>query len=527
MRLADQILPGQFRKTPIALLLALLLFFWLAYELAQYVIAGDMVGLAYVGLGSIVFASFVAMLGRWRTGLYLFLGWVFFEDLARKYLGNNMAIYFGKDVLVAMVYLSFYLARRKGEVHTFKLPFRLPLLLLLWFGVIQVFNPASTSIFYGILGMKLYFYYIPLIFIGYALINKESDLQKFFPYLLGLSFVVALLGIAQSILGHTFLNPTIIADDIRDLSTNYRTSPISGVVVYRPTSVFVSAGRFAFFLVPVWLFAFGYGVYLILRTRKGRLFTLLSLGVITAAIVMAASRGSIMWTMGSAIVCVIAFLWGCPWQRGQLVRILRSFQRALLIGLFCVGIVIFLYPTEVSNRFKFYWETLSPSSPDSELLFRTAVYPTENFMYAFDSPRWPYGYGIGTSSLGRQYVARIFHVPYTGFNVESGYGTLVVEFGILGLFLWIIMTSAIVISAWRVVRKVKGTVWFPIAFAIFWYVALLLFPYTFEGLPEYQDFILNSLLWISLGILYRLPSLAANVRADSLAAESSPALRII
>ena len=147
-----------------------------------------------------------------------------------------------------MVYLSFYLARRKGEVHTFKLPFRLPLLLLLWFGVIQVFNPASTSIFYGILGMKLYFYYIPLIFIGYALINKESDLQKFFPYLLGLSFVVALLGIAQSILGHTFLNPTIIADDIRDLSTNYRTSPISGVVVYRPTSVFVSAGRFAFFL---------------------------------------------------------------------------------------------------------------------------------------------------------------------------------------------------------------------------------------------------------------------------------------
>ena len=84
MRLADQILPGQFRKTPIALLLALLLFFWLAYELAQYVIAGDMVGLAYVGLGSIVFASFVAMLGRWRTGLYLFLGWVFFENLCQK-----------------------------------------------------------------------------------------------------------------------------------------------------------------------------------------------------------------------------------------------------------------------------------------------------------------------------------------------------------------------------------------------------------------------------------------------------------
>ena len=124
----------------------------------------------------------------------------------------------------------------------------------------------------------------------------------------------------------------------------------------------------------------------------------------------------------------------------------------------------------------------------------------------------PTAMGLALLRSAAQYVARIFHVPYTGFNVESGYGTLVVEFGIVGLFLWIIMTSAIVISAWRVVRKVKGTVWFPIAFVIFWYAALLLFPYTYEGLPTYQDFILNSLLWISLGILFRLPSLAANVQ---------------
>jgi len=526
MSLATQLLPGQFRKNPIYLVLAIFLFFYLAYELAQYVVAGDLIGLAYVGLGSIVAASLTTILSRWRTGLYVFLGWLFFEDLARKYLGNNMAIYFGKDVLVAVVYLSFFLAHRKREVQSFKLPFRLPLLLFFWFGFMQVFNPASSSIFYGILGMKLYFYYIPLIFVGYALIDKESDLQKFYPYLLGLSFVVALLGIAQSILGHTFLNPTIIADDIRDLSTNYRVSPISGVIVYRPTSVFVSAGRFAFFLVPVWLFAFGYGGYLILRTRKGRLLTLLSLGTITVAIAMAASRGTLLWTAGSAVVCVIAFLWGCPWQRGQLVRILRSFQRALLIGLLSMGIAIYLYPTEVTNRFTFYWETISLSSPNSELVNRTSTYPIQNFLYAFESPRWPYGYGIGTASLGTQYVTRIFHVPLSGFYVESGYGTLVVELGIVGLFLWLVMASAIVISAWRVVLKLRGTVWFPIGFVTFWFAFLLLFPYTYAGLSPFEDFILNSLLWISLGILFRLPSLAANAQASSSAAAPTPAARM-
>jgi len=527
VRLAAQVLPAQFRKNPLYLVVAIFLFFYLAYKLAQYVLAGDLIGLAYIALGAAVAASLTAILSRWRTGLYVFLGWLFFEDLARKYLGNNMAIYFGKDFLVGMVYLSFFLAFRKRKVQTFTLPFRLPLLLFFWFGLIQVFNPASTSLFYGILGMKLYFYYIPLIFVGYALINKESDLQKFYPYLLGLSLVVALLGIAQSILGHTFLNPTIMAEDIRELSSNYRTSPVSGVIVYRPTSVFVSAGRFAFFLVPVWLFAFGYGGYLILRTQKGRILTLLSLGTITVAIVMAASRGTVLWTLGSAVVCVVAFLWGCPWQRGQLVRVLRSFQRALIIALLSLGLAIFLFPVEVTNRFTFYWETLSLSSPSSELVERTSTYPIRNFLYAFDNPRWPYGHGIGTISLGTQYVTRIFHVPLSGFSVESGYGAIVVELGILGLLLFIIVAFAIVISAWRVVRKLKGTVWFPLAFVIFWYASLLLFPYTYEGLAPFQDFILNSLLWLSLGILFRLPKLAAEVQANSLAAGSTPAVRTI
>lgn len=106
MSLATQLLPGQFRKSPVALLLAVVIFLSVAYELAQYVIAGDLYGLAYLAIGAVILVSFSAMLGHWRTGLFIFIAWLFFEDFARKYLGNNMAIYFAKDVLVAMVYLS-------------------------------------------------------------------------------------------------------------------------------------------------------------------------------------------------------------------------------------------------------------------------------------------------------------------------------------------------------------------------------------------------------------------------------------
>src|ERR1700736_6837477 len=141
-----------------------------AYEVSEYVISGDFKGLAVIGMVFVGGVFVVAMLNNWRNGLYFFLAWLLFEDFARKFLGNNMAIYFAKDFLVGVVYLSFFVAyrRKDKDIQNFRPPFRAALLVLIWFGVMQVFNPASTSIFYGLLGMKLYFYYMPLIFVGYS-----------------------------------------------------------------------------------------------------------------------------------------------------------------------------------------------------------------------------------------------------------------------------------------------------------------------------------------------------------------------
>ena len=88
--------------------------------------------------------------------------------------------------------------------------------------------------------------------------------------------------------------------------------------------------------------------------------------------------------------------------------------------------------------------------------------------------------------------------------------------GIVGLGLWLVMSAAVLISAWRVVRKLKGSPWFPLAFMIFFYAFLLFLPFTFQGMQAYQDFVLNAYVWLLLGILFRLPKLAA-------AAQSTPA----
>ena len=153
-----------------------------------------------------------------------------------------------------------------------------------------------------------------------------------------------------------------------------------------------------------------------------------------------------------------------------------------------------------------------PYSQSSELGYRTWDYPVQNFLAAFDYDRWPYGYGIGTAALGTQYVARIFNAKPPGVGVESGYGTLVVEMGIGGLLLWIVMSLAITVSAWKVVKKLKGSPLFPVGFVLFWYALFLLFPQTFGGMQAYEDFLLNAYLWLLLGVLFRLPTVALSAQ---------------
>src|SRR5271169_2397164 len=118
------------------------------------------------------------------------------------------------------------------------------------------------------MGFKIFFYYIPLVFLGYALINSEAQLRRFFTVNTVLIIIIVSLGIAQSILGPSFLNPARPAEDLQLLSTLYRVSA-SGVAAYRPTSVFVSSGRYADFIMVAWLLALGFSGYLLLRQKRG------------------------------------------------------------------------------------------------------------------------------------------------------------------------------------------------------------------------------------------------------------------
>ena len=479
----------------------------LAYVVGGWIGGENIQQVEYLFVAAAVTVASVAILRNWRTGFYIFLVWVVSEDLIRKYLGNNMLIYFAKDFLVLLIYFSLYISVRNKKDRIFRPKFLVPLSLFLWWAVIQVLNPNSPSYLYGILGLKIDFFYAPLMAVGYALIRTDEDLREFLMFSSILAGAVAGLGVIQSIIGPQFLNPATLASEIRELGDLTKFTPITHQLIHLPSSVFVSAGRFSGYLFSASVLGMGTAGYFLLRGARRRWIIFASLGVVAAAIGLCGSRGTLMLSAGSAIAMSVMFLWGAPWRTRQVYRMLKAIRRAAIIMAMAVALLALVFPKEIGSRWALYSETLDPRSTASDLVNRTWDYPIRNFMLAFTTPHWAMGYGTGTASLGAQYVAKIFKQKKPEVSVESGWGSIIVEMGVFGLAMWFVWTTVLLVGCWQFVLKLRQTHLFPVGFAAFWFVATLLVPETYASLNNYQDYILQAYLWMLVGILYRLPEL--------------------
>ena len=478
------------------------------WVMALWIVSGSAQMLTMGGIAIIMVIIVGSTLRNWRVGFFLFIPWVLFEDLARKYLGNGTALFFGKDVLAFVIYLSLSIAIRRRNVTWFRPPFLIPLALFAALAVIQVFNTWTPSVIYGLLGLKLYFFYVPLIFVGYTLVRTGRELEHFLVYNVVLGILIAALGIVQSVIGFSFLSPATLAPELQHLGQLTRYSPITHLAVVAPTSVFVSTGRFDAFVVLTMILALSAQAYLLLKRRNHAVYGFLGIGIAFVAAMQSGSRGCIIYTVMCALVLSAGFLWGAPWRWGRGQRLVTAIRRTCLVGAAGLFLMIEVFPASIGASWAFYSETLSPTSSASELRYRSWDYPIAGLEQAFQHERWLYGYGTGTASLGTEYVARLLDQPQINNWVENGWGELILEMGILGPVLWLIWSGSVLYYAWKIVRHLRGTIYFPVAFSIFWYAFLLLIPFTYGGLSSYQNYVMNAYFWLLMGVLYRLPHLA-------------------
>jgi hypothetical protein len=480
---------------------------WLAWQLGGQIIAGNLQSLIFAAMALAGCFGAAAIFRDWRSGLYCFLVWLMFEDLFRKYLGNATALFFGKDVLLGLVYISFFLAFRDRKERLFRPGFLSPLMVFAWLAAAEIFNPNSPSVLYGLLGFKLYFYYVPLLFLGYAFIRNEEDVRKFLVVNGLLAAVISILGITQAIRGNSFLNPTVLAPELQDLGDLYKESPFSHQILSLPDSVFVSAGRYGLFLILMTILMLGAAGYMTLGETRGRKFILGVIGILGAGVLFNGGRGPVMYSLGSSLVLGAAFLWGSPWRQRQARRSVKAVRNAIIMAVLGLTSIILIFPAETAPRIALYAETLLPSSSASDVGYRAWEYPINNLLSVFEQPNWFLGNGTGLCSLSTQYVAKFIGQPKPAIGAEEGYASIILEMGIIAPFLWILWTAVLLYHSWKVVKRLRGTRFFPIAFAIFFYAFLLLYPFTYGGLTAYQNYINNAYMWFLLGMLFKFPDL--------------------
>ena len=443
-------------------------------------------------IGGLFFA--VAMpyfIRHWRATLGLLLVWLVLEDLFRKLAGNDLRVYFTKDVIYLVLLIGLFLDpgfRRRWNEATGAT--RLALYALVAWAIIMSVPAAASDWRLPLVGLRLDFMYAPLVVAGFALGSGRGELRRWLLIAAGIAAAVSVIGIIQATVGPTFLAPGIATPGLRgDLFRS-----VGSTIVYRPTATFVEPGRFASLAVV------GLAVSLAAATlTRGRRRLL--------AIICAGLNGGGVWVSGGRaglVVGVALLLFAAiagPLAEGGLAvsRALTIVGGILLASLLLVAII----PGVIETRFEWYTQTLDPRSPNSEWAQRIDSYVVDTSR-GLQIGGW-FGQGTGTESLGKQYLSGDPNQSEGRYLVEGGYAALAVEWGGIGLILWILWSVSWITRQWRAVNAARGHRSAAAGFILFGWMLFFLFLGFISGLQAFQNFVPNAYFWLFSGLIFALP----------------------
>jgi len=138
-------------------------------------------------------------LTNWQKAVKLALVSALLEGAIRKWMlpQGQEAVYFLKDVFLAGAYVRFFFYR---DAWTSSIRINAPTtLLLVVAGLVGIsaLNPNIGSPVLALFGVKLYLYYVPLLYIVPYLFKNEEDLKNSLSWLLIIALLICLLGAVQ------------------------------------------------------------------------------------------------------------------------------------------------------------------------------------------------------------------------------------------------------------------------------------------------------------------------------------------
>jgi hypothetical protein len=432
-------------------------------------------------VGGLIFAL-VVIFGasqNWKLSIKAILVIVIIEGGLRRWAfpGAKDLIYFFKDFILIGSYLGF--ASRPRPIAD-QYPFIKELTgLIAILCCFQAFNPNLGSPIVGLLGIRSYLLYIPLVWVLPHLFDSGADLRNFLRKYLLWIFPVCILGIVQFFSPiDSPLNVYVANEEILDVALVGEYVRITGTFSY-------IVGLTTYLSICSSLL-----IVLITQERifKWQVIYSLELALIAVNSFMCGSRGLALYEILFVIGYIVCLCFAKP-------KAALNFITSLFVPIALASLIAVIYFQPAIGAF---YERADNSGDSVEQRIFEGF--TQVFSYSENSIE---GYGTGATQVGAISLRRVLNLP-PGAQLppsEGETGRVVIEIGLLGFFLWYGLRIVLLISLGSVFLKLKNPFYKELALAIF----------LFQLINIIGQLITNPTMlfyfWFFSGFIYLLPAL--------------------
>jgi hypothetical protein len=423
---------------------------------------------------------------NWRAAVKLAVVIALFEGAIRKWVwaGGGDLVYFFKDGVLLGAYLRFFLAP-DPDIRAFRLDVPATLIVVLCAIVGSgALNPNIGHPILAIMGVKIYFYYIPLAFMVPYLFRTQGEMIQQLTWFAWICIPICGLGFLQwGSDGFSVINTYANREGVAD--TGATTLGIEGAV----QRVRIT-GTFSYITGHTTFVSFFMALVLALlslkETRHKWVLFGLCLPMLAGNALMSGSRAAVI-TQGFVVA---GFLFAAM---GGKLGTSKNFLAILGVGLlicFAGGIYVFADAwSQWSTRFKYAGDSVQ------ERVFGQAADALTQAM----NEAGVTGYGIGSTHAVTDAMRRIFQIPAPKKKApffDNELGQVLAELGFVGFMAWYVLRTAVLVALWGSFLRSPPGILKSISLAAF----LLYGPYMVMSLVVNHT--ANILLWALIGLAF-------------------------
>ncbi|MEH2117660.1 hormogonium polysaccharide biosynthesis protein HpsL [Nostoc sp.] len=449
-----------------------------------------------------------------RQALYAFIIYVPIGGTITYYLGNSPILQLAKDAFYVPALIGLWQTCRKQGLpiiipQGIKTPLYIvlgcSLLTLLFVNGGQQFNPPSVGLLekapneiplgMGILGLKVFLGYVPLIGCAYYLIRDKRD----FLFLSRLQIVLILICCVLGFIQYLLLL-TGVCQGTRGLEGNalFVTSLearcyFGGALLYSPEEgvirlpgTFVAPWQWAWFLISSTFFTFATGF-----TDPSPIWRLVGLGSLVTVFINAVISGQRI-ALALVPICFGILLL----LTGQIANLKRFIPIGIGLAL-VLGIVMVTNPAVVQERTESFTGRWDASPPQDFIV--------QQFEENWKNVDGPLGSGLGRATNS----ARVMGSTKL---VETYYPKVLYEVGILGVLAFLGLVTSLTIIGFKTYRSIKNRNFRSYGAAL--WVFILFISYNTYYYPLDVDPV-AVYYWFFAGVLFKLPELEKQDQEDA------------